>query len=328
MMKKNVLITGITGQDGSFLTSHLLQNSDYQIIGTSRKKNNDNFYKKLEHLNVESSTVKNLKILQADALDYESISSVIKNSEIHSVYNLMGPSSVYESVTDPFNSSKSIIFSFNNIVKALIENKNYPNFFQTSSSEMFEASVNEKLNEDSKFNPRSPYASSKLYIHNLISFLRKKYEWKLTSGILFNHESEFRPDNYLIMKIINSAIDIKNKKSNQLELGSLNIVRDWGFAGDHTRAMKMIIENNSGSDYVIGTGIGTSIKEITKLIFNYFDLDFKDYISINKELLRSKDPEKIIANPTKLKSETGWEPSVDIENLIVRCIEYKIQKNN
>ena len=328
MMKKNVLITGITGQDGSFLTSHLLQNSDYQIIGTSRKKNNDNFYKKLEHLNVESSTVKNLKIVQADALDYESISSVIKNSEIHSVYNLMGPSSVYESVTDPFNSSKSIIFSFNNIVKALIENKNYPNFFQTSSSEMFEASVNEKLNEDSKFNPRSPYASSKLYIHNLISFLRKKYEWKLTSGILFNHESEFRPDNYLIMKIINSAIDIKNKKSNQLELGSLDIVRDWGFAGDHTRAMKMIIENNSGSDYVIGTGIGTSIKEITKLIFNYFDLDFKDYISINKELLRSKDPEKIIANPTKLKSETGWEPSVDIENLIVRCIEYKIQKNN
>lgn len=328
MMKKNVLITGITGQDGSFLTSHLLQNSDYQIIGTSRKKNNDNFYKKLEHLNVESSTVKNLKILQADALDYESISSVIKNSEIHSVYNLMGPSSVYESVTDPFNSSKSIIFSFNNIVKALIENKNYPNFFQTSSSEMFEASVNEKLNEDSKFNPRSPYASSKLYIHNLISFLRKKYEWKLTSGILFNHESEFRPDNYLIMKIINCAIDIKNKKSNQLELGSLDIVRDWGFAGDHTRAMKMIIENNSGSDYVIGTGIGTSIKEITKLIFNYFDLDFKDYISINKELLRSKDPEKIIANPTKLKSETGWEPSVDIENLIVRCIEYKIQKNN
>ena len=328
MMKKNVLITGITGQDGSFLTSHLLQNSDYQIIGTSRKKNNDNFYKKLEHLNVESSTIKNLKIVQADALDYESISSVIKNSEIHSVYNLMGPSSVYESVTDPFNSSKSIIFSFNNIVKALIENKNYPNFFQTSSSEMFEASVNEKLNEDSKFNPRSPYASSKLYIHNLISFLRKKYEWKLTSGILFNHESEFRPDNYLIMKIINCAIDIKNKKSNQLELGSLDIVRDWGFAGDHTRAMKMIIENNSGSDYVIGTGIGTSIKEITKLIFNYFDLDFKDYISINKELLRSKDPEKIIANPTKLKSETGWEPSVDIENLIVRCIEYKIQKNN
>ena len=125
MMKKNVLITGITGQDGSFLTSHLLQNSDYQIIGTSRKKNNDNFYKKLSHLNVESSTVKNLKIVQADVLIIvESISSVIKeNSKIHSVYNLMGPSSVYESVTDPFNSSKSIIFSFNNIVKALIENK-------------------------------------------------------------------------------------------------------------------------------------------------------------------------------------------------------------
>ena len=90
----------------------------------------------------------------------------------------------------------------------------------------------------------------------------------------------------------------------------------------------MCIRDSSGSDYVIGTGVGTSIKEITKLIFNYFDLDFKDYISINKELLRSKDPEKIIANPTKLKSETGWEPSVDIENLIVRCIEYKIQKNN
>ncbi len=328
MMKKNVLITGITGQDGSFLTSHLLQNSEYQIIGTSRNKNNDNFYKKLEHLNVESSAIKDLKIVQADALDYESINSVIKKSEIHSVYNLVGPSSVYESVKDPFNSTKSIIFSFNNLVKALVENKNYPKFFQTSSSEMFEASVNEELNENSAFNPRSPYASSKLYIHNLISFLRKKYEWKLTSGILFNHESELRPDNFLIMKIINSAIDIKNKKSNKLELGSLDIVRDWGFAGDHTRAMKMIIENNSGNDYVIGTGVGTSIEEITRLIFNYFNLDFKEYISINKKLLRSKDPEKIISNPTRLKSETGWEPSVDIENLIVRCIEYKLQKNN
>ena len=328
MMKKNVLITGITGQDGSFLTDHLLQNSEYQVIGTSRQKNNDYFYKKLEHLNVKSSAIKNLKIVQADALDYESINSVIKNSTIHSVYNLVGPSSVYESLADPFNSSKSIIFSFNNLVKALIENNNYPKFFQTSSSEMFEANVNEKLNENSHFKPRSPYGSSKLYIHNLISFLRKKYEWKMTSGILFNHESEFRPDKYLIMKIINCAIDIKNKKSNQLELGSLDIVRDWGFAGDHTRAMKMIIENNSGNDYVIGTGVGKSIEEITRLVFNYFNLDFKEYISINKQLLRSKDPEKIISDPTNLRSDTGWEPSVNIEDLIVRCIEYKLQNNN
>ena len=326
-MKKNVLITGITGQDGAFLTSHLLSDSNYQIIGTSRQKNYSEFYNKLEALNVSSSAIDNIKIIKTNLHDYESVNTVIKNSEIHFVYNLIGPGSVYESVNDPFESSKSIIFSFNNLIKALINNDMFPTFFQTSSSEMFGDNDGKKLNEASNFFPNSPYASSKLYIHNLISFLRSKYDWKLTSGILFNHESEFRPDSYLMMKIINQAIEIKNNKADFLEVGSIDLERDWGFAGDHTRAMKMILERSPGKDYVIGTGIGTSIAEMIELIFQYFNLEYKDFISINENLLRKNDPKKIISDPRMVKKDTGWETTVDFKDLIVRCIEFKIKND-
>ena len=323
-MRKDVFVTGITGQDGTFLTSQLLKENKYNIIGTTRNKNNSSFYKRLEYLNVDNLSLSNLTIIETNILDYESINSIIKSSKIEFVYNLVGPGSVSKSVKDPFSSSESIIFAFNNLVKSLIDNKIFPKFFQTSSSEMFERSENEKLNESSLLSPKSPYGASKLYIHNLISFLRSRYEWDLTSGILFNHESEFRPNEYLLMKIINKAIEINKDRSNTLELGSLELVRDWGFAGDHTRAMKMILENTPGENYVIGTGRGTSIKKLTDITFSYFNLNYKDYVSINEKLLRNNEPMKIISDPKKINKDTGWEPSVDIEELITRCIEYKV----
>ena len=240
------------------------------------------------------------------------------------VYNLMGPGSVYESIKEPFVSSYTIVSSFNNLLNAFLKNKQRPILFQTSSSEMF-GSIDEKpLNEDSNFNPISPYANSKYYIHKMISFYRDRYDWSLSSGILFNHESEFRPDEYLIMKIINSAIQIKNRKRKSLEVGSLDLIRDWGYAGDYTLAMQMMLEKNPGIDYVIGSGKGTSVKEMLNYVFGFFDMDFKEYVTVNKNLLRENEPNKIVSNPDKIRNDIGWKPTTNFDEIINKCISFKL----
>ena len=186
-------------------------------------------------------------------------------------------------------------------------------------------SIDEKpLNEDSNFNPISPYANSKYYIHKMISFYRDRYDWSLSSGILFNHESEFRPDEYLIMKIINSAIQIKNRKRKSLEVGSLDLIRDWGYAGDYTLAMQMMLEKNPGIDYVIGSGKGTSVKEMLNYVFGFFDMDFKEYITVNKNLLRENEPNKIVSNPDKILNDIGWKSTTNFDEIINKCISFKL----
>ena len=324
-MKKNVLITGITGQDGTFLTKQLLESELYTIVGTSRGNNHVDFYQRLKYLNLNSEKLDNLKITTSDILkNRDGIESEIKNMKFDYVYNLMGPGSVYESIKEPFVSSYTIVSSFNNLLNAFLKNKQRPILFQTSSSEMF-GSIDEKpLNEDSNFNPISPYANSKYYIHKMISFYRDRYDWSLSSGILFNHESEFRPDEYLIMKIINSAIQIKNRKRKSLEVGSLDLIRDWGYAGDYTLAMQMMLEKNPGIDYVIGSGKGTSVKEMLNYVFGFFDMDFKEYITVNKNLLRENEPNKIVSNPDKILNDIGWKSTTNFDEIINKCISFKL----
>lgn len=324
-MKKNVLITGITGQDGTFLTKQLLESDLYTIVGTSRGNNHVDFYQRLKYLNLNSEKLDNLKITTSDILkNRDGIESEIKNMKFDYVYNLMGPGSVYESIKEPFVSSYTIVSSFNNLLNAFLKNKQRPILFQTSSSEMF-GSIDEKpLNEDSNFNPISPYANSKYYIHKMISFYRDRYDWSLSSGILFNHESEFRPDEYLIMKIINSAIQIKNRKRKSLEVGSLDLIRDWGYAGDYTLAMQMMLEKNPGIDYVIGSGKGTSVKEMLNYVFGFFDMDFKEYITVNKNLLRENEPNKIVSNPDKILNDIGWKSTTNFDEIINKCISFKL----
>ena len=158
----------------------------------------------------------------------------------------------------------------------------------------------------------------------MLSFYRDRYDWNLSSGILFNHESEFRPDEYLIMKIINAAINIKNKNQKLLEVGSLELIRDWGYAKDYTLAMKMILEKKPGEDYVIGSGVGTSIKEIVNYVFSYFDMDYKQFVTINPKLLRANEPDKIVSNPTKIYEDIGWKAKTNLEEIIEKCISYKL----
>ena len=323
-MKKKALITGITGQGGLFLTSQLLKDKEYEIVGTSRKKITREFYKKLDYLGVESDDLNRISVVECNLLVDQEIASLINSLQPSYIYNLIGPGSVSESIKFPQESSTAITHSFDNLVKGLIDNKNFSPFFQPSSSEMFAHSSDKKLDENSDFLPLTPYAESKLYCHNSINLYREKYDWQMSCGILFNHESEFRPDSYLIMKIINSAFRIKNGKSKSLTIGSLGLVRDWGYVGDVALAMKKINEDNSSTDYVVGTGVGRSIEDIIKIVFGYLDLDYEKYISIDENILRKNEPKKIIADPRKIKKELDWESFTEFEEIILRSIKYKL----
>ena len=320
---KNILITGITGQDGVFLTSEILKNnSNLNIYGVSRGKNNSLFFDKLNTL-IKAST-DSIKLLNVDLNDYEETKKLIQDTKPDFVYNLTGPSSVYDSLKNPSVTKSLIINIFDNLTKAIIEESLFSNFYQASSSEMFGIDNGKKLDEKSKFNPNSPYAEAKLDNHFNVLKLAQKYEWNIFSGIMFNHESQFREDNYLFMKIINGAINIKNKKIDKLTLGSLDYVRDWSYAGDTSKAIYKITNEGKSNTYVIGSGKGHQIKNIVEIVFDRFNLDVTKYIDIDESLIRKGDPKSIVSNPLKIQEELNWSSEVSFENLINICIDSRI----
>ena len=221
-------------------------------------------------------------------------------------------------------STSEITNIFENLVSSLVENNNLCNFFQASSSEMFDYKLNERLDEDSEMKPNSPYAVGKLQNHERVIQLSEKHNWNITSGIMFNHESEFRNDSYLISKVIITAQKIRKKQANELIVGSLDYVRDWSFAGDIADAIFTLNTNNSDKDYVIGSGLGHTIGELVEIIFKFFELDVSDFIKIDNSLLREGDPISKISNPKKIFEEFGWKAETNFENFVTRCIEKKI----
>jgi len=321
-MKQKVLITGITGQDGVFLSNLLLKSDEYKIIGTSRTGDDVGLRKKLHCLGNDNNSLENLEVTKCNLQESVEIENLVNHHKPDYVYNLIGPGSVSQSVNFPFESSNSIISSFNNLINSFVKINKFPKLFQTSSSEMFDDKGNESLSEYSSFNPKTPYAISKMYCHNLSNFYKEKFEWDISIGILFNHESEFRPENYLLTKVINTAIKISNGTEKELIIGSLDLIRDWGFAGDVVKAMVKVNESDSSDDYVIGTGKGHSIKDLIEVVFDYFKLDFGEYVIIDDTLLRKDEPTSIIADPSKINQKLGWKSETSFEDTIIRCLDY------
>lgn len=323
-MKENILITGITGQDGIFLTKEYLKQSDkYQIFGTSRYVTNE-FNNRLKYL--IPSLEDKIKILRVDLSDYKSVFEMISIIQPSKLINLSGPSSVYQSYINPEETIESINKIFDNLTKAFFKIIKNGVYFQALSSEMFLPNENKRLNEVSKISPRSPYAIGKAQIYEKSIQLRNKNKVSISNGILFNHESEFRDNEYLFMKVINKAIEISKSRKGNLTVGSLNLVRDWTYAGDIASAIFKIVENGNGEDYVVGSGIGHSIEQLIHEVFNYFDLDFKSYVNVDRSLLRKGDPNKTISNPEKIYNELNWKSTTNFNELVSKCIEYKIRK--
>ena len=297
---KKILITGISGQDGIFLTKYILEkNPNYKIIGTSRSNHQNSIFEKLKYLGFLNFD--NIDIYDLNLEDKNIVKNFITEINPDIVFNLSGPSSVYQSFKISHN-KESIINIFNNLTSAFIEKKKFPRFFQASSSEMF-GKNKDSLHEDSFFNPNSPYAEAKLINHLKVKELNEGYNWPIYSGIMFNHESEFRNKDYLVMKIIKSAKEISIDPSKRLTLGSLEYIRDWTHASDTVSAIYEITSRATSYNYVIGSGIGHSIKDMVNYIFDYFNLEWSNYVDTDKNLLRDGDPVKIVANPSKLKKE-------------------------
>ena len=318
------LITGITGQDGIHLTNLILKNEQNPIIlGTSRYSDRDSFFNNLQYLNKDFNKNK-ISFTSTNLENYRAVNKLIEDFNPNSIFNLSGPSSVYESHLKPEKTRASINNIFNNLTNACVEFNNFCNFFQPSSSEMFKDCGTESLTEKSEFLPLSPYADAKLEIHKSVNELRDAYDWNINSGILFNHESEFRDDNYLFMKIINSVIKIKNGQQKKLAVGSLDLVRDWSYAKDITLAMYLISNVESKSDYVIGSGMGHSIKDLVDIVFKSFNLRYEEYVDIDPGLLRKQAPKSIISDPAKIKNDFGWVPKTSFEELVEKCIKYKL----
>tara|TARA_B100000963_G_scaffold357011_1_gene378288 strand:- start:555 stop:1523 length:969 start_codon:yes stop_codon:yes gene_type:complete len=320
---QKILITGMTGQDGLFLTANILKNKDISVFGTSRSSLTKNFYKQLSSITNESFD--RVKLIEIDLLDAHKVNSLISDIKPNKIFNLAGPSSVYKSINDNRISYKQIVKIFNNITESVISNSLNSTIFQASSSEMFKATNDGVFNENSELEALTPYAEAKIENHLKVIELSKLYDFNIYSGIMFNHESEFRLPEYLIMNIINKAEDILQKKETKFSVGSLDLVRDWSFAGDVADAMVKITENGKQNSYVIGSGSGTNIENVIKIIFQYFNLDYKNYVEIKKNLNRKNNPKIIISDPTLIKSELGWCAKMKLEDLINRCIEKKFR---
>ena len=315
---KKVLITGISGQDGIFLTSKLLNKKKYRVFGVSRSSE-EKFIEKLSTLNHENFD--NLKLYNINQFDQQSVDSMFDEVKPNIIFNLSGPSSVYNSLNDNNLSKNNIIKIFDNLINSSFKLDHFPKFFQASSSEMYGLNNKEILSENDEFSPNSPYAEGKYHIHKKIIEMNKNKGLDIKSGIMFNHESEFRSDDYLFMKIINFALNAK--KGQTLEVGSLKYIRDWSFASDIVDAMYDITLHGKSDIYCIGSGQGNTIEELASIIFEKCNLNYKEFIKENKDILRKNDPQTRICNPKKINDEFGWAPSISFEELVHRCINKK-----
>lgn len=319
MNSQNILITGISGQDGLFLTDYLLSNklSSFKVFGVSRQ-NSEATLRNLKTLNKETAEV---EICNTDLTNTTEVFNLINRIKPSQIYNLSGPSSVYDSLANQKYFQETINLIFDNLANSCIKQNHFPAFFQACSSEMFSIKNTMPLNEGSTFEPRSPYASAKYEVFNKVNSLKEQFDWNIKSGIMFNHESEFRNKDYLFMQIFNSAKKIKNKEMKFLEVGSTNLVRDWSFAGDVARAIFLINQSDNNNNFIIGSGVPTSISEIVQKVFSLYDLKPENHIKINTKLLRKGDPLEIISDPSLLKSELNWTPQLSVDDLLERMFQ-------
>lgn len=328
MSTTKILITGITGQDGIFLTSHLLKKEDnLKIFGISRSKKNNNFYKNLYN-SIGKYDENKLNLIKLDLLNQNEVEQLLIDLEVDKIVNLSGPSSVYNSFYNTEEYKNIIINQFDNLVNSCKSINTFPTFFQASSSEMFSNSAPGPLNEHSKMKPRSPYAEAKYVLHSKVHELKNSNDWNIKSGVMFNHESEYRQDNFLVMKVITTVIDIYDQKTSELIVGSLEYKRDWSYAHDIVNAIDLIINEINPVDYVIGSGAGNTILDMVKYVFEYFNLDYLDYVKVDNTLLRDGDPIEIVSDPSLIYNNLGWKAEVNFQNMLAKIIEFKLKSKS
>jgi GDPmannose 4,6-dehydratase len=311
---KRALITGITGQDGSYLAELLLEKG-YEVHGIVRRASTETF-ERINHLSGK------IHLHQADLLDQLSIIDVMKECNPDEVYNLAAQSFVPTSWKQPVLTGEFTAIGVTRVLEAIrLLGRDRIRFYQASSSEMFGKVVEVPQKETTPFYPRSPYGVAKVYGHWITVNYRESYNMYCCSGILFNHESERRGREFVTRKVTDGVARIKLGMSKELRLGNLDSKRDWGFAGDYVRAMWLMLQQDKPDDYVIATGETHTVRRLVELAFQAVDLDWQKYVSIDQSLVRPAEVDLLIGDPTKAKTNLGWKPEVSFEKLVERMVK-------
>jgi GDPmannose 4,6-dehydratase len=311
---KRALITGVTGQDGSYLAELLLEKG-YEVHGIVRRASTETF-ERINHLSGK------IHLHQADLLDQLSIIDVMKECNPDEVYNLAAQSFVPTSWKQPVLTGEFTAIGVTRVLEAIrLLGRDRIRFYQASSSEMFGKVVEVPQKETTPFYPRSPYGVAKVYGHWITVNYRESYNMYCCSGILFNHESERRGREFVTRKVTDGVARIKLGMSKELRLGNLDSKRDWGFAGDYVRAMWLMLQQDKPDDYVIATGETHTVRRLVELAFQAVDLDWQKYVSIDQSLVRPAEVDLLIGDPTKAKTNLGWKPEVSFEKLVERMVK-------
>lgn len=311
---EKALITGITGQDGSYLAEFLLSKG-YEVHGIIRRASTFNT-SRINHIYADPHDPSGyLKLHYGDLSDAEQISNLIYNVRPDEVYHLGAQSHVRVSFDIPEYTTNVTALGTTRILEAIKKSRNGIKFYQASSSEMFGASPPPQ-NENTPFAPRSPYACSKAYAYWMVKNYREGYQIFACNGILFNHESPRRGETFVTRKITRAIASIQAKKQDVLYLGNMNARRDWGFAPEYVEIMWKILQQNKADDFVIGTGEMHSVKEFVEATFNYAGLDYEKYIKIDPRYFRPTEVELLQADPIKANKKLGWEPKIKFGDLV------------
>tara|TARA_B100002019_G_scaffold240051_1_gene215628 strand:- start:4888 stop:5922 length:1035 start_codon:yes stop_codon:yes gene_type:complete len=315
---KKALITGITGQDGYYLSKLLLEKG-YEVHGTIRRASLINTYRIDELISIYRNGELNLHY--SDLLDSASLSSLITQIEPDEVYNLAAQSHVSVSFKNPVYTTQVGTLGSISILEAIRSSDKEIKFYQASSSEMYGGASRKKLNESSPFDPKSPYAASKVFAHDITKVYRESYNLFGVNGILFNHESPMRGETFVTRKITRAVGRIKMGIQTKLILGNLDASRDWGFAGDYVEGMWMMLQHKEPSDWVLATGESITVKSFVEKAFEYVGLDFTDYVESSERYFRPNEVDFLLGDYTKAKNELGWKPKTSIDDLIKMMVD-------
>ncbi len=307
------LITGLTGQDGSYLAELLLQNG-YEVIGMVRRTSTINFHR-IAHIQDQ------ITLVNGDLLDEVSLIHILEEHKPDEVYNLAAQSFVKTSWDQPVFTGEATALGVTRMLDAIRIVAPKTRFYQASSSEMFGKVVEVPQKENTPFYPRSPYGVAKVYGHWITVNYRESYNMHATSGILFNHESPRRGLEFVTRKISHNVAKIKLGLTNELRLGNLDARRDWGFAGDYVKAMWLMLQRDTPEDYVVATGETHSVEEFLDLAFGHVNLDWHDYVVQDSRFMRPAEVDLLVGDPSKAGRDLGWEPSVTFAELVKMMVD-------
>ena len=313
------LVTGVTGQDGYYLSKLLLEKG-YEVHGLIRRSSSFNT-SRIEPLMSKYESQDKLKLYYSDLLDSSSITSLINLIEPDEVYNLAAQSHVAVSFKNPLYTSQVGTIGVISLLEAVKNSSKNIKFYQASSSEMFGGEDDQLLNEESVFTPKSPYAVSKVFAHEMTKIYRDSYDMFAVNGILFNHESPHRGETFVTRKVTKAVGRIKQGIQNKLTLGNLNAYRDWGFAGDYVEGMWLMMQYKDPSDWVLATGESHSVEEFTKKAFEFVDLNWKEYVDTDEKYERPNEVKHLLGDSSKAREKLNWEPKTSFEDLISMMVE-------